>query len=168
MEMGSAVSGANGFEFEVDAFGVDVTLVVAFGVAVTAFGVATAGAGVVTFGAVVVVGAGVITFGAVGVVTFGVAVVDDAAPAGTKPTKSAAAMATTLPTAPTAPSVVGRFRLKALLLLVVEQWSVEAPVEETAQRSSPTAQLPERRFSETARAARDGVRLSVAATPIIA
>jgi hypothetical protein len=94
--MGSAVSGANGLVFEVVAFGVEVTLVVAFGV--------DAG------------GAGVVTFETVGVVTFGVDVGDDAAPAGTKPMKSAAATATPLPTAPTAPSVVRRFRLKALLL----------------------------------------------------
>jgi hypothetical protein len=81
IEIGRPTSGANGFEFEV-------VLLAAFGVDVTLL-------------VLVVVAAGVATFGVE---------VDDAAPAGTKPTNSAAANA--VPPA-IAPSVVRRFRLKA-------------------------------------------------------
>jgi hypothetical protein len=84
IDTGSAVRGANGLAFEV-------VLVAAFGVDATVF--------------VFVVAAGV--------ATFGLAVVDDAAPAGTRPMNSAAASAAP---PPIAPSVVRRFRLKVLLL----------------------------------------------------
>jgi hypothetical protein len=119
IEIGSAVNGARGLVFDVDALvarGVEVTWLVVFGVDDTddatlgvddtEVGDGTGMEGTVTFGAVAVVGVGVATLGA-----------DDEAPAGTKPTKSAAARATPLPTAP---SVVRRFRLKALLLLVID------------------------------------------------